>query len=393
MEGDNYQILKEWHSLLANSAITQQEFNALKSELLAKNKVPKNIKENDITNSPLPANVIVENTEQIIAHPPETKAPFKNIYEQQTPKRNWRGVYIALLILIVAGIAIYFSVLKKESASAPSADTVNKTNNTPSVNTYTPPPPPPSEPSIATAFKGYYRGGLQSGYAGGTDNAECRIMEDGTATFHYALNAGNGNQEATERGHIIKEQGNYYFKTNDGYGKYDVHIEPDIIYIGNGSSWEAKMYLNGKHTSSKETSKQSSKDVQSLSATGDETKFIEDDPEESTNYESKIRGLLAAEDEKDFSKIESFFSENPEQYFDLKYPTRDQLQKRYQHLWSLTSNPKNTITNIEKKENNKYVVTSNYEYFGLKSQTTIIKRDIRTIFILNTEGEIVSVSN
>ena len=44
MEEDNYQILKEWHSLLANGAITQQEFNVLKSELLAKNILSENMK-------------------------------------------------------------------------------------------------------------------------------------------------------------------------------------------------------------------------------------------------------------------------------------------------------------------------------------------------------------
>lgn len=399
MDNNTQNLLRDWHQLLKDGILTQEEFNLKKTALLGNNPVTE-LEQNIISQSENEPEA--KQTELYTKTPEEQKSvtlenisgtfkakePNENLKKKKTPARS-----LALIVtILIIGVSVYVFLHSKNSNTDNNQSESIETTDVPIADIRKDEPPPTPPPGIAANFAGYYRGGMQSGYVGGTDNAECRIMEDGTATFHYALNAGNGNQEATERGHIIKEQGNYYLKTNTGYGKYDVHIEPDIVYIGNGSSWEAKMYLNGKHTSSKETPKQSTKDVQSLAATGDETKFIEDDPEERTNYESKIRGLFAAEDERIFSKIVSYFSADIEQYFDLKYPTRDRLQERYQRFWSITSDPKNTITNIEKKGNNTYVVTGNYEYFGLKSQTTT-KRDIRTIFIFNNKGEIVSLSN
>lgn len=401
MEGDNYQILKEWHSLLADGAISQHEFDALKSDLLANNIGTKNINENLIAHALLHANFNVENTEQIVASTPETNPSRDNIEGKHAPKRNRIWAYITLPILIVAGIGIYLSVSKKDTTSKLLPDAVNNTNNSQTVNTYTPPQPPPPKPSlpgIAANFAGYYRGGMQSDYVGGNDNAECRISEDGTVIFHYALNAGNGNKEATERGHIIEEQGNYYFKTNDGYGKYNVHIKPDIIYIGNRSSWEAEMFLNGKKNVEKNSvEKSTTKENDS----NNDTKFADDTAEDDRTAEDKIKDLATAENEREIDKIMPYFSENMTQFFDLKNPNLELVKKRYYHFWEITSSSTRRIISVEMQKNEygnsgsinnqgKYIVTDELEYFGIKSQTTTTKKS-KLLYEFDNKNEIIKI--
>ncbi len=251
MEGDNYKILKGWHSLLADGTITQEEFNVKKSALLG----------NDLHTTPLKNIVPLRNEEH--SRQPNLAENLTNITANEAKKedasqivneelgfiekrpKNLLWLWVLLPIVCIFTLIIYLETCNSDNPTNSQSEitSLNEFKKEESRTT----------PVKAVSFAGYYRGGMQSGYVGGTDNAECRIHDDGTAVFHYALNAGYGNKEATERGRIIEIDGDYYFKTNDGSGTYDVHIKPGKIYIGNGSSWEAEMYMDGKASSSKKS--------------------------------------------------------------------------------------------------------------------------------------------
>lgn len=142
MEEDNYQILKEWHSLLANGAITQQEFNALKSELLAKNILPK-VNENNPVTEPEQNISQSENEPEVKQAEFCTKFPegqksetpenisgiFKAIEADENLKKKKRLILsLAVIVtMLIIGLPVYVYIHSTNS----------NTNNTQSENTQT----------------------------------------------------------------------------------------------------------------------------------------------------------------------------------------------------------------------------------------------------------------
>lgn len=105
-----------------------------------------------------------------------------------------------------------------------------------------------------------------------------------------------------------------------------------------------------------------------------------------------IRHLLNAEENRDMNGILSTFSTYMERYWDINYPTEDELINAYQKTWEITKDNKNTNIRIKKVSDNTFDVSNTYSYFSLKEQKSkTVNSTIRFIFdednkIVNTYG-------
>lgn len=106
------------------------------------------------------------------------------------------------------------------------------------------------------------------------------------------------------------------------------------------------------------------------------------------NHTEIIEDLLLAEENRDFEKIYSHFSENMSRYWDLNYPSYGNLKKRYEYIWGFTKNSKNYIDKIKKISDNTYDLYTKFEYYNLnKKRLKSIKSTIRYVF--DSNGKIV----
>lgn len=105
---------------------------------------------------------------------------------------------------------------------------------------------------------------------------------------------------------------------------------------------------------------------------------------------NSVRSLMSAEDRQDFDGIMSHFSPNMERYWDISYPTRDQLSNRYADSWSKLSDPQNILNSIRKVASNTYDVSNTFRYYSVKDQKTKTVKGTNR-FVFNDEGLIVQV--
>jgi hypothetical protein len=103
-----------------------------------------------------------------------------------------------------------------------------------------------------------------------------------------------------------------------------------------------------------------------------------------------IQSMTEAEDSRDFDAIFSHFSPNIVRYWDINNPTYDDLKKRYEYSWRITSDSKNTILRIDKITDNTYDLISSFEYYSNKKQERITKES-RVRFIFDNNGKISEV--
>jgi hypothetical protein len=99
-------------------------------------------------------------------------------------------------------------------------------------------------------------------------------------------------------------------------------------------------------------------------ATSENTPVIEQQNQVLDNNSSTIKNLLAAEEGDDFENVYQYFSPNMEQYWDISYPTRSELEGKYNTTYTKTSNRKNAISSISKVSDNTYIVIGVYSYHG-----------------------------
>jgi len=100
---------------------------------------------------------------------------------------------------------------------------------------------------------------------------------------------------------------------------------------------------------------------------------------------------IEAEDNRNYSEIINFYSEKMERYYDINNPTTDELQKRYNHLWSITNNPKSVITKIDKVSTDLYLVTFDFDYYGTKNNTHRTMKNEITYYKFDDSNKIVSL--
>ncbi|WP_222166785.1 hypothetical protein [Edaphocola aurantiacus] len=82
----------------------------------------------------------------------------------------------------------------------------------------------------------------------------------------------------------------------------------------------------------------------------------------------EIQTLLSAEQSRNFDEIYQHFSPNMERYWDINYPTYDELKDRYQGTWDKTQNNQHSNIKVEKVSDNTYDVSTTYSYFSVKDQ-------------------------
>lgn len=108
----------------------------------------------------------------------------------------------------------------------------------------------------------------------------------------------------------------------------------------------------------------------------------------SSNYPKTkiIKGFLNAEQSRDLDEIFSYFSEDLIQYWDMSYPTREQLKARYIDVWSKLITGKNVVERIEEVDPNTFNLYTRYE-FTTKTGDHLVKSKIT--FVFDDENKIV----
>jgi len=103
-----------------------------------------------------------------------------------------------------------------------------------------------------------------------------------------------------------------------------------------------------------------------------------------------IHQLLAAEDQQDLTSVMRFYAPYMERYWDISYPTQEQLQQRYTDSWQNISDAHNTINNIRKVAPGTYDVNTSFNYFLIsKQKARTTKSTLR--FVFNDEHQITQV--
>lgn len=88
-------------------------------------------------------------------------------------------------------------------------------------------------------------------------------------------------------------------------------------------------------------------------------------PDDEANMET-IQSLINAEESRNMSAILNSFSSDMEQYWDISYPTQEELVKRYNSVWTKSGNGKHTNIRLEKEADHTYDLYANYEFYSVK---------------------------
>ncbi len=101
-----------------------------------------------------------------------------------------------------------------------------------------------------------------------------------------------------------------------------------------------------------------------------------------------ISNLLDAEQSRNFESIASYFAPDMKQYWDISYPTKEELETRYNAVWQKVADGRNTDMKVSKIGNRKYRITGNYNYFSIaKQENKSVK--INIIFEFDENGKII----
>jgi hypothetical protein len=109
-----------------------------------------------------------------------------------------------------------------------------------------------------------------------------------------------------------------------------------------------------------------------------------------TEYSDKIKGLLAAEERRNFNEIQKFYSTSIERYWNSYNINHSELLQQYQKSWKITSNANNNVQNIEQINDKTYVLNTIFKYYHLKQKKTkSVNSSVR--FEFNENGKIIRV--
>ena len=125
-----------------------------------------------------------------------------------------------------------------------------------------------------------------------------------------------------------------------------------------------------------------------------ENKYIEPNKiadRENSYEEEQIRGLLLAEDDRNFSQVIKYYDlKNLKRYWNYNKPTYDQLKSQYEKSWNYTDNSSNTIKSIIKIKEKTYDVNLDFSYFHKKDNIyKVANSDVR--FVFNDNAKIIEV--
>lgn len=109
-------------------------------------------------------------------------------------------------------------------------------------------------------------------------------------------------------------------------------------------------------------------------------------PAKSDQNIQTIKDFIVAEQSLDFNSIDSYFSPNMIRYWNLSYPTTEQLAKRYYHTWAVTPSSSNQIQEIDKTGNNTYDLHTQFSYTDKRGNYRSISSIVR--FVFDNNGKI-----
>ena len=100
-----------------------------------------------------------------------------------------------------------------------------------------------------------------------------------------------------------------------------------------------------------------------------------------------IKNLIQAEDQRNFYKIYTFYSPDLRRYWNENFPSKDDLQKKYESSWKLSSQSSNNILKIEAVGDRKYNVQTNFKYYNNKTHEFVTTKSF-VYFALDENGKI-----
>lgn len=99
-----------------------------------------------------------------------------------------------------------------------------------------------------------------------------------------------------------------------------------------------------------------------------------------------IHDLMDAEGKRNFETIYASFDPNLERYWDINFPTYDEMKARYEHTWEITENNEHQNVRVNKVADNTYDVMSTYSYYSLKDQKQKrVESKVRFVFSDNNK--------
>jgi len=91
--------------------------------------------------------------------------------------------------------------------------------------------------------------------------------------------------------------------------------------------------------------------------------------------------FLRAEQDRDFSKIYTFFSPNMRRYYNIYNPTESDLRNSYESVWGYTSNATNDVQSWDRIDKFNANILTDYRFFDTKKNQWQIKRSlVRFVF-------------
>ena len=94
-----------------------------------------------------------------------------------------------------------------------------------------------------------------------------------------------------------------------------------------------------------------------------------------------MQELLAAEDQQNLPEIMNHYAPYMERYWDISYPTTEQLEKRYQDSWQKVADGVNTLMATRKIAPNIYDADIKFQYYDIKKDTTkAVSNTLRFVF-------------
>ncbi len=108
-----------------------------------------------------------------------------------------------------------------------------------------------------------------------------------------------------------------------------------------------------------------------------------------SDFQTTIRNFLRAEDNRDFSAIYSFFSNNVRRYWDMTNPTENDLKTRYAKVWKKSIRSENDIIKIEKISFYTYDVSTHYAFTDINNNDREVDSKLR--FIFDDDGKIIEI--
>lgn len=113
----------------------------------------------------------------------------------------------------------------------------------------------------------------------------------------------------------------------------------------------------------------------------------DDDITPADKMKDVIAAYIQAEDNRDFEAIWDFYAPLPQRYWDLKFPAKEAVRKRFEHSWTVIKEGSNEINDITKVAEGTYDVNLTFSFTTQKGTSKTVRSDVR--FEFDGNGKII----